>query len=68
MSQTKKSDLAQNLMEEKTATQFDAEYSIPTRTKLAYLSVYFLCNVLLTIYNKAVLGKVRKVFLLLESC
>jgi hypothetical protein len=27
---------------------------------MAYLSVYFLCNVFLTIYNKAVLGKVGK--------
>lgn len=59
-------DLEQSPTEEKTAqcatTQFDPEYSIPTRTKLAYLSVYFLCNVLLTIYNKAVLGKVRRAF------
>ena len=64
MSQTKKYDLEQNPTEENTAqcstTQFDLEYRIPTGTKLAYLSVYFLCNISLTIYNKAVLGKVRK--------
>ncbi|TAQ83745.1 hypothetical protein B7494_g7931 [Chlorociboria aeruginascens] len=35
----------------------NTEYSIPTSKKFAYLSVYFMCNVLLTIYNKAVLGK-----------
>lgn len=34
----------------------DSEYSVPATTKFAYLSVYFLCNVGLTIYNKAVLG------------
>ena len=34
------------------------EYRVPTRTKVAYLSVYFLCNVGLTVWNKAVLGKV----------
>jgi hypothetical protein len=65
MSQNKKSDLeAQPCTQEKkpqtsTAT-FNSEYNVPTRTKIAYLGVYFLCNVCLTIYNKAVLGKVRK--------
>lgn len=38
--------------------RLDSEYSVPAATKFAYLSVYFLCNVGLTIYNKAVLGKV----------
>lgn len=38
--------------------RLDSEYSVPATTKFAYLSVYFLCNVGLTIYNKAVLGKV----------
>ncbi|KUJ12753.1 TPT-domain-containing protein [Mollisia scopiformis] len=37
--------------------RLDSEYSVPATTKFAYLSVYFLCNVGLTIYNKAVLGK-----------
>lgn len=41
------------------AGSVDAEYRVPTRTKLAYLAVYFLLNLILTIYNKAVLGKVR---------
>ncbi|KAF8861985.1 TPT-domain-containing protein [Acephala macrosclerotiorum] len=36
--------------------RIDSEYSVPATTKFAYLSVYFLCNVGLTIYNKAVLG------------
>ncbi len=39
-------------------TQVDTEYSTSTRTKVAYLTMYFLCNVSLTIYNKLVLGKV----------
>jgi hypothetical protein len=40
----------------------DTEYNVSTGRKFAFLSVYFLCNVALTIYNKAVLGKVRTVF------
>jgi hypothetical protein len=35
-----------------------SEYRVPTTTKFAYLGIYFLCNVSLTIYNKLVLGKV----------
>lgn len=42
--------------------RLDSEYSVPAATKFAYLSVYFLCNVGLTIYNKAVLGKVCYLF------
>lgn len=34
------------------------EYSIPTRTKLMHLAAYFTLNLVLTIYNKAVLGEV----------
>lgn len=37
-----------------------AEYEIPTSTKYGYLSLYFALNLALTIYNKAVLGKVRQ--------
>lgn len=33
-----------------------AEYSVQTRTKLIYLAAYFCLNLVLTIYNKAVLG------------
>lgn len=33
-----------------------AEYDVATRTKLLYLAAYFTLNLLLTIYNKAVLG------------
>ena len=36
------------------------EYSIPTRTKYLYLALYFTLNLVLTLYNKAVLGKVRR--------
>lgn len=35
-----------------------AEYSIATSTKYLYLSLYFALNLALTIYNKAVLGRV----------
>jgi len=34
------------------------EYSIPAKRKLIYLAGYFLLNLGLTIYNKAVLGTV----------
>jgi len=40
----------------------DTEYNVSTGRKFAYLSVYFMCNIALTIYNKAVLGKVKTVF------
>ena len=35
-----------------------AEYHIPTSTKYLYLCLYFALNLSLTIYNKALLGKV----------
>lgn len=35
------------------------EYQIPTSTKYFYLALYFALNLTLTLYNKAVLGKVR---------
>ena len=35
------------------------EYQIPTNTKYLYLALYFGLNLTLTLYNKAVLGKVR---------
>lgn len=34
------------------------EYSIPAKRKLVYLAGYFILNLTLTIYNKAVLGTV----------
>lgn len=36
------------------------EYQIPTSTKYLYLALYFGLNLTLTLYNKAVLGKVRQ--------
>lgn len=36
------------------------EYTIPTSQKLMALGIYFLCNVGLTLYNKAVLGSVSE--------
>ena len=35
-----------------------AEYRVPTRTKYTYLGVYFGLNLGLTLFNKAILGKV----------
>ena len=34
------------------------EYNIPTKTKYIYLGLYFILNLVLTLYNKAVLGHV----------
>lgn len=34
------------------------EHTIPTSTKYIYLALYFTLNLVLTLYNKAVLGKV----------
>lgn len=34
------------------------EYDTPTSTKYLYLALYFILNLTLTLYNKAVLGKV----------
>jgi hypothetical protein len=34
------------------------EDTVPTRTKLIALAGYFLCNIGLTMYNKAILGSV----------
>lgn len=39
------------------------EYQIPTSTKYLYLALYFGLNLTLTLYNKAVLGKVRSPWL-----
>ena len=63
MSTENKSDLESQQTKDSQKSPFpparhDSEYQIPTTTKFAYLSIYFLCNVSLTIYNKAVLGKV----------
>lgn len=41
-----------------TPTAAEHEHMVPTRKKLVALLGYFLCNVGLTLYNKAVLGKV----------
>ena len=42
-----------------------AEYRVPTRTKYLYLGVYFGLNLGLTLFNKAILGKVRAI---LDRC
>ena len=59
---TLKSDVeAQNRQAkaQSTATTIAPEYQIPTSTKYLYLALYFGLNLTLTLYNKAVLGKVR---------
>jgi hypothetical protein len=64
MTNSKKSDLEGQAKDEKRGNlgsptpSIDSEYHVPAARKFAFLGVYFLCNVSLTIYNKAVLGKV----------
>ena len=41
-----------------TSGKHAAEYSVPAATKYAYLGLYFGLNLGLTLFNKAVLGKV----------
>ncbi len=36
------------------------EYTIPNSTKFIYLALYFTLNLVLTLYNKVVLGNVRE--------
>ena len=50
---------ARHVRAQSTAT-IAPEYQIPTRTKYLYLALYFALNLTLTLYNKAVLGKVRQ--------
>lgn len=40
-------------------TNLDHEYTIPSTIKFTWLGTYFLLSLLLTIYNKLVLGVVR---------
>ena len=47
-------------------TTIAPEYQIPTSTKYLYLALYFGLNLTLTLYNKAVLGKVRSPWLSME--
>ena len=42
------------------------EYSIPAKRKLVYLAGYFLLNLGLSIYNKAVLGTVSNPLVVLR--
>lgn len=46
------------LIDSDKAPAVDHEYEVSARTKLIYLGIYFFFNLALTIYNKAVLGKV----------
>jgi hypothetical protein len=49
------------------STSVALEYRIPASRKLAYLALYFLLNLSLTIYNKAVLGAVSRSIVQLQS-
>ena len=55
-----KSDIEAQARHERTqsTTNIAPEYQIPTSTKYLYLALYFGLNLTLTLYNKAVLGKV----------
>ena len=48
------------LSEESASGRSGAEYRVPARTKYLYLSLYFGLNLGLTLFNKAILGKVSK--------
>jgi len=49
---------AQKFYEPKPAQPINHEDTVATRKKLIALAGYFICNIGLTIYNKAVLGSV----------
>ena len=42
------------------AQNIDHEYSIPSTVKFTWLGTYFFFSLMLTIYNKVVLGKVSR--------
>jgi hypothetical protein len=67
MTQSVTSDLEAQATEKKDAqfqsAKAETEYNVPTWKKVAYLTVYFLLNISLTIYNKAVLGNVSQLAL-----
>ena len=48
----------QRAAEQPVSGKHAAEYSVPARTKYIYLGLYFGLNLGLTLFNKAVLGKV----------
>ena len=50
-------DIEAQVLEKDKATAA-LEYGIATKTKYLYLALYFAFNLTLTLYNKAVLGKV----------
>lgn len=51
---------SQSPVKESTSGKHAAEYSVPSRTKYTYLGLYFGLNLGLTLFNKAVLGKVGR--------
>lgn len=57
-------DLEKGQPQEPAPAPINHEYTVPLRTKLIALAGYFLCNIGLTIYNKAILGSFRFPWLL----
>ena len=49
-------DVAAQLLSKSQSLDLPPEYRVSTKTKLLYLGAYFILNLSLTIYNKAILG------------
>jgi hypothetical protein len=66
LSATGSDDLEANQKDENTtATKLEPEYETPTTVKFIWLGAYFLFSMLLTMYNKLILGSVSMV---LQTC
>ena len=66
LSTTGSDDLEANQKDENTtATTLEPEYQTPTTMKFVWLGAYFLFSMLLTMYNKLILGSVSMV---LRTC
>jgi hypothetical protein len=62
LSTTGSDDLEANQKDENTtATTLEPEYQTPTTVKFIWLGAYFLFSMLLTMYNKLILGSVSMV-------
>jgi hypothetical protein len=61
LSITGSDDLEANQKDANTTTATEPEYQTPTTVKFIWLGAYFLFSMLLTMYNKLVLGSVSMV-------
>jgi len=59
--------LKEEFKDEPSSSPIAAEYGIPAQKKLIYLSVYFMLNLGLTLYNKALLGNVSSRFMTISD-